>query len=281
MLRLSHALALVWLVSISLLGIISGFNLGAPFDQRTGQHVPGAKLAMSAWSGVIEPILAPFFVIAGAPDYKYAAISTMGWLFAGATIVHIAMHWSELRRRYVLLLNGVLFGIGCVLLFSLYLSVAVLIPLPSWSLAVDDPVVIVADLHSHSIPSHDAIVTPAQSRAIHRDRGFNVIGRTEHYTEKWRFALSATPRTLDESVEVIPGVEIGVVTGGKTALFPVARDWTFRSVGKLVAAPYQPSSFARIHRNDPRCRAWRRDRGFRECERGRRLSIDRRRRGRV
>ena len=85
-----------------------------------------------------------------------------------------------------------------------------MVPLPSWSLVLKDPAAIVADLHSHTVASHDAIVSEQQSLAIYRDRGYRVVAWAEHYPAPWRSTISAADRTKGASPTVIPGMEISI-----------------------------------------------------------------------
>ena len=166
---------------------------------------------MPFWDSVIEPFSAVFHMILGAPNYQIAIISSACWLFAGsATVAFIAQWRRPQKKHYVKIFHILTFAWGSVILFTWYLVFALLVPLPSSSLVLKDPAAIVADLHSHTVASHDAIISEQQSLAIYRDRGYGVVAWTEHYPAPWRSTISAADRTKDTSPKIIPGVEISI-----------------------------------------------------------------------
>src|SRR5689334_2229137 len=135
---------------------------------------------MPTWESIFEPFLAIFYVIADAGDYRSTAISMMVWLFFLCFIGQMFLCRRQLPAGRVR--RSVTFAIGACLLLALYFFFAAVVPLPAWTLKTDDPSLIVADLHSHTIGSHDAYVSPLQSATIHHARGYNVVAWTEHYS---------------------------------------------------------------------------------------------------
>src|SRR5262249_24803601 len=76
-----------------------------------------------------------------------------------------------------------------------------------------DRTIIVADLHSHTVASHDGIASRDENLAYHRARGYDVVAITEHFSGVWRSTPfpSANER---ERPETISGVEVGVSSFG-------------------------------------------------------------------
>ena len=152
--RRRYAFAVFWLLLMVTFTVPLLFNSNTPFDARTGQPLVGAKMVMSVFGIAIEPILAPFFIIAGAPDYRIAAISCGLWLFVG-TMAYVFVD-ERSKAFHIRCFRSFWFAFKILALFLLYLVFVLVTPLPSWSLVVNDPTSIVADLHSHTLASHDA-----------------------------------------------------------------------------------------------------------------------------
>ncbi|HXH65389.1 MAG TPA: hypothetical protein VNH42_07785 [Mariprofundaceae bacterium] len=166
------AAMLAWLLFLTLAAAFSDHAAQLPIDARTGIHAQGATLDFPAWGILVEPVAALGHILAGAPDMRVAIVSTLAWIALAALAAALIMR-LPLRR-------GVHIVAGSILLYLLYMCFVLMVPLPDWHLKTDDPKLIVADLHSHSLNSHDGLITPAQSLHIHQDRGFNVVGFTEH-----------------------------------------------------------------------------------------------------
>ena len=97
-------------------------------------------------------------------------------------------------------------------LFILYFSFVLLVPLPNWSLEKDRADLIVADLHSHSLLSHDGVVTLQDNLRMHGQRGYNLVALTNHASvTNGVIAYQAAYGVMPEAV---PGMEIPVYYGG-------------------------------------------------------------------
>lgn len=207
----SYIPAFAWLILITILSLASSFNGNIPFDQRTGQPFVDAALVMPFWGSVLEPFSAVFHMILDAANYQITIISSACWLFAGSAAVAFIAQWKRPQQSYYRrILHILMFAWGSVILFIWYLVFALLVPLPSSSLVLKDSAAIVADLHSHTIASHDAIISEHQSLGIYRDRGYGVVAWAEHYPASWRSVISAADRAKDLSPKVIPGLEISI-----------------------------------------------------------------------
>jgi hypothetical protein len=172
---------------------------------------------MPLWASVIEPFSAIFTIVVGAPDYQAAAFSTAFWIFLfGFVGFLVGDRCKSQRPLWLSLLHSSFFGSGCTLLFMLYMLLAVLLPLPSWSLAVDKPeTTIVADLHSHTTASHDGLVSARRNLAIHHDRGYGVVALTEHFSTELRPQTSEPALTPADLTKVIFGTEISEAIEGR------------------------------------------------------------------
>ena len=106
--------------------------------------------------------------------------------------------------------------LGGLLLFvivapGLLLLVNVLVPRPMARLQVDDPDVVVVDVHTHTASSHDGRPdwTQARVRDWHRASGYNVAYITDHK----RFggaidALATNPSCAGDAVVLLAGLEL-------------------------------------------------------------------------
>ena len=207
-----RTLLFVWLILATAVGAATSFRGLAPIDARTGQSVPGldARFEFPGIGVALEPLMAPAHVILGAPNYRVCALSLGLWLLV---ITGCAVFWMSGRRNPKpalgrrLLTSAQRAAEGACIL-GLYLLFACLVPLPGLSLVVKDPGAIVADLHSHTLLSHDAIVSQRQNLAYHGQRGFAVVGLTDHHSEIWQsgaFAPAEAP-----TPEIVRGVELRI-----------------------------------------------------------------------
>jgi hypothetical protein len=152
--------------------------------------------------------MAPAHIVLGAPDIRIAAFSICVWLLV---VIGVAAFWLSSRRnprpapgrRMLATAYRATEGAG---ILGLYILFACMLPLPGLSLVVKDSGAIVADLHSHTFLSHDAIVSLQDNLGYHRDRGYSVVGITDHHSEIWQanaFAPSGVP-----APDIVRGVEL-------------------------------------------------------------------------
>ncbi len=198
--------AFAWLSFITALAASASFKGIFPLDVRTNQHSPEihATLELPIAGIAIEPFSAIATIIVGSPDYRSAAVSTFAWVF---TVV-AACSWFLSRKTFETLRARTLrcFGLACfaTLGLAMYMCAAILAPLPSWSLEPTDDATIVADLHSHTLSSHDGIASLDENLAYHRARGYHVTAITEHYSDQ------QVPRFYCDDGRAIPNVICGV-----------------------------------------------------------------------
>ena len=203
-------LALGWLLLLTLLAASSSFRGVSPIDARTNDPLATSDVVLETPPAaiVVEPLSALATIIVGAPDYRVAAISTACWLLAGSVLFY-----GMSRRHtgsYFRIANSCIFALGLTLSFAIYLCAFALVQLPSWFLAAKDPGSTIADLHSHTIASHDGIATLDENLNYHGARGYNVVAITEHFSKYWRsnpcrLGSNATPGGTICGVEIPVG----------------------------------------------------------------------------
>ncbi len=208
--------AFAWLTLITLLAGSASLHGISPIDARINRFSADINAAFEIpFSAIaIEPFSAVASIIVSAPDYKIAAASLFCWLFP---ITPSSFYWTTRRQIknsfYIRILKACSAALTVTLGLALYWSFVVLVPLPSWSLVAKDRTTIVADLHSHTVASHDGIASRQANLAYHRARGYNLVAITEHLSDVWRSTSCPFPDGL-ESPEVICGVEVGVSSFG-------------------------------------------------------------------
>lgn len=175
-----------------------------PFDARDWSPLDGVHLHYP-WTGVLlEPLLAAAHALTGAPDFRIALASTVVWLL-GLTMLAGALTtrgpWRRLGRSAAF---GAL-ALGSAVLYVVFMA---LLHLPGWRLVVDDPDLLVADLQTHTFGSHDGLVTAEENLSWHRDRGYDLIGITEHNDARGSFAMQALAHSDPVQPAVIAGVEV-------------------------------------------------------------------------
>ncbi|HKJ83924.1 MAG TPA: hypothetical protein VJ961_07910 [Mariprofundaceae bacterium] len=191
------------------MSLSSNYLSEAPFDARTGDHVAGLSLSYPAWGALIEPVTALAHINAGAPDVRVAAISFLCWCFLTPLLIATVRDAVKKRTypRFMHYGRALLLGTEASLVFVFYVVFVLLVPLPTWYLHDDTSKSdIIGDLHSHTLFSHDGLVTPLQSLGQHKIIGDQVIGFTEHETPPYY-------NIEKKNVGIIPGIEIGADDG--------------------------------------------------------------------
>ena len=78
--------AVVLAAGLAILTILSclPYTPQGPFDARDYTRIAGMRVEQNPWTALIEPLGAPFQIVAGAPDFRIAGGSTLIWVFLGA-----------------------------------------------------------------------------------------------------------------------------------------------------------------------------------------------------
>jgi hypothetical protein len=153
-----------------------------PFDARDYTRLAGMRLEQHLWTALIEPLTAPIQVIAGAPDFSIAGACLLIWVFLGAGALGI---FSEIRSQSgkgcpAILRGGLRSAFAAVVTLMLLIFFLVMARIPGWRLIVEDPDLIVADLHSHTVRSFDGLVSAKTNLEWHASCGYSLVGLTEH-----------------------------------------------------------------------------------------------------
>ncbi len=182
-----------------------------PFDARDWSLIEGVTVTMPWWQMLIEPFSAFGHILTGAPDFRLAAFSLALW-----TVV-LSWLWIFLRRtqlpwwRRGLWASAVaLFGFWCIPSLMLFFSH---LHFPGWQLEVEEPQWLAADLQSHTLGSHDALIRAEYNLRWHRERGYDVVAITEHDDPAGSFYTQQLAQRQGDPL-VIPGVEMVNEFGG-------------------------------------------------------------------
>jgi hypothetical protein len=194
----------LWLGLFTLLAFLPWQPQG-PFDARDWSTIEGVTVLMPWQGAIIEPFVALFHIITGAPDFRLAAISFALWsTLLGGVWAYRSLRGRGAWRRGLWSAGAALFGFWLVPALMLFFSH---VHFPGWQLQLDDPQWLAADLQSHTVGSHDGLVRASYSLKWHRQRGYDVVGVTEHDDPKGSyFAEVLSERTGGPTV--IPGIEV-------------------------------------------------------------------------
>ena len=208
--RPGRVAALKWLALLTVLAALP-IDPEGPFDARTYERADAFRLEFPVAGAIVEPFAAPGHAIAGAPDFRVAAISTLVWVFVVAAGVAVLVELRRAPRRAWrgAALRTLATAVAATGVFLAYVAFAVAVRFPSWRLEHDEPDVLVADLQTHTFGSHDGLISARDNLEWHRGRGFDVVAVTEHDDA----AGSLEARTLadffaDDLPAVIPGIEM-------------------------------------------------------------------------
>ncbi len=192
---------------ITSLAASASFRGISPVDARTNEYVASGDVAFEASpiATIMEPFSAPAAIIVGAPDYRVAILSCACWLFAGSAL----FYWIPRRKLniYVRTAKSCAVALALTLGFASYLCAFALFPLPGLILVANNPAIVVADLHSHTVASHDGLATQEENLRYHRARGYDVVAITDHASE---YLVSCHLTPVGAPPETICGLEISI-----------------------------------------------------------------------
>ncbi len=178
-----------------------------PFNPVNYTRLPGMRLEQHRWTALIEPFFAPLKIIAGAPDFKIAAVVSLLWLSLGALGWRIFTACKKGENLFSAVQRGIGSGVVASLTATLLICFFALARVPGWKLVVRDPNLIVADLHCHTVISHDALVSQQTNIDWHESSGYNMeaITENEHLVDHRIEGFS--PAALDRMPALMSGVE--------------------------------------------------------------------------
>lgn len=180
-----------------------------PFDARTYARLAGMRLEQHSWTALIEPLFAPLKIIAGAPDFWVATDSLLAWTVLVAVVLGLlAARRAGSGRRgaavVVRALRRALVLIATVALLIMFFAIA---RIPGWRLVVRNPNRIVADLHSHTILSHDGLASLRTNVLWHQSSGYTMEAITEHDHLSNHEITWLSPAALATMPALMSGVE--------------------------------------------------------------------------
>ena len=211
-----------------------GLDPQGPFDARDYTHPAGMRLEQHGRVSSLEPFASPFLILGGAPDFVVACIFSSVWLLLGAAVWGM---FAEFRSRLekkpsapvrpvaliaLVLLRGIRAALVAASVPAILIFLFVAGRIPGWRLIVDDPDVIVADLHCHTTKSHDAVVSLKTNLEWHANCGYNFVALTEHDQLFAHEDPSISDSSLDRLPVFISGVEAH--TGRRAMLLGICRD---------------------------------------------------------
>jgi len=191
-------------VSVAVL-LGSGFAIEPIRDAVTGGPLSEAFLVRSPAYVAVAPLSDVLDAITLMSKAQHIAF-VLGLIVIFA-IWRVVVAW---RRRSTVREHLVRTGAMLLAIVLLYVAV-VLLPRPMASLAVNNANIVRVDFHSHTSASHDGRPgwTAEQSRAWHRDGGYDVAYVTDHGTvfeaEK---GLAVDPNPAGEGTVLLQGIEV-------------------------------------------------------------------------
>ncbi|MCC7052896.1 MAG: hypothetical protein IT355_06475 [Gemmatimonadaceae bacterium] len=195
--------------AVTLLVVGTAFVAQSPLrDAATHGEVQGMRLDIGRDLVLLGPVAALFdmHALLTVPQH-IAVILTLLVGFVAWRCVAFARctSWPVWRRECGGLLVVVLLAPVLAMLVN------VLVPRPMARLEVDDPDVVVVDVHAHTASSHDARPdwTPARVREWHRASGFDVAYITDHKRFGGAFdAVATNPKRAGDGVVLLSGLEL-------------------------------------------------------------------------
>lgn len=204
------AFKLLFFIFISCISIIYLTVATTPFhpiNATNNQAIENIYLSLSWWRALIEPMTAPLHILATLPDIRMGTLSIALWSLLIA-IIYMLQHFKQNHNiQETISMWGTL--LYAAILYSTFF---LLVPLPNWTLIKTDKNLIITDLHSHSLLSHDGVISFADNLSIHHQRGFDLVALTNH-PNTFKARITYQQETNDLS-EAISGMEIPVYYGG-------------------------------------------------------------------
>ncbi len=201
-----------WIMLITAISLLFGEETLAPVDSRTNLPIGGVHLSFPVWGSIMEPFTALFHIMGAVPAYKPGIGSILVWIMVVVLILSI----STARKNGSTLFSTVFqtfrnAGLA-LLLLALYLAVGLTIHFPNWALEKDGSELVVADIHSHSLLSHDGMISANKNLLLHEQRGYDVVAMTDHVNSQGPFDAG---RVKGEGgiPAVLSGIEVPVYYG--------------------------------------------------------------------
>jgi predicted metal-dependent phosphoesterase TrpH len=196
-------------VGIIALVLVTAFVPQSPLrDAVTHGNVSGMRIAISGAYAILSPFCAMLDMqsLLTVPQHISVLVTLLIGFCVWRLVANTRSESFPVWRREI---AGLLLVV--IVAPALLLLVNVLAPRPMARLQVDDPDVVVVDVHTHTASSHDGRPdwTQARVREWHRASGYNVAYITDHK----RFggaidALASNPARAGDDVVLFSGLEL-------------------------------------------------------------------------
>ncbi len=219
------------LIILTLLSCLP-YDPQGPFDARDYTRLAGIRVEQHPLEAFFEPLAAPFLILAGAPDFLVACVSVLIWVLLGITAWGMLAEFRAqgVKKPFAILLKGIRGALVAFSTLTLIIFLFVVARIPGWRLVVDDPDLIVADLHSHTTKSHDAVVSLKTNLEWHASCGYNLVALTEHDELFAHEDQAQADSSFDRLPAFISGVEAH--TGQGAVVLGLCRDPHHIQLGK-------------------------------------------------
>ena len=210
--------SIILVFGLTVLTVLSclAYDPQGPFDARDYTRVAGMRLEQRPLEALIEPLTAPIQVVAGAPDFRIAGACLLIWVFFGAGAWKMLAEIRSKRGKSGLAIacRGLRSAFAAAGTLTLLIFFLVMARIPGWRLVVDDPDLIVADLHSHTVKSFDGLMSVKTNLELHASCGYGLTALTEHdYLFAHDIETAADP-AFERLPAFISGVEAHAEPGG-------------------------------------------------------------------
>ena len=233
------------LIVLTLLSCLP-YDPQGPFDARDYTRIAGMRVEQHPWEALIEPLAAPILILSGAPDVRIACFAVLIWVFfvAAAWGIFAEFRAQKVKRPFTIVLKGIQSALAASLTLALIVFLFVVARIPGWRLVVDDPNLVVADLHTHTTKSGDALVSLKTNLEWHASCGYNMVALTDHD----ELFAHETQVQGDSSFDRLPAFISGLEahTGRGAMVLGLCQD-PYLQLGKqsIAEAPDRTAWFAR------------------------------------
>jgi hypothetical protein len=206
--------------------VLVGALLGPSALAAPGGEVPGGARLDGSWGYVVmAPVTSILDTLSLLTlDQHYAVLATLILFFVAWRVFRRRARRGWLRR------SGIEVGIAVLALAGLvaFYGYGILGPRPMVALAVEDPEVVVVDVHSHTDRSHDGRpgFDAEDNREWHASAGFDAVYVSDHRTwQGYAEGSARNPERAGEGTVLLPALEN--VFAGKYAS-ALGESWRYR-----------------------------------------------------
>ncbi|GEM_PF-3022038 len=164
----------------------------------------------------------PFMVIGYYFSSLRNPLSGLYSLLGGMLIFYFFLRIWKLSQKKITFLHwffSTLWGFFLIgFSFSLFIFYILFFPLPKVKPLVNKEEILVVDFHSHTLYSHDGLVSPEENLRWHLTSGFNALAITDHGEIKGALLTQKIAKENYPQMLVIPGEEINDNQGNQLLL---------------------------------------------------------------